>query len=113
MVDRKPSENEEEYFIRLEAQRLRKIREDHQKNLAEKEKKRLKELHYMRCPKCGMEMTTSNLAGVEIDCCVDCRGIYLDAGELDKILEEQRRGPILDTISTMRRFLGLSGKPNA
>jgi hypothetical protein len=101
----KPSEKEQEYFLRLEVERIQKLREDHQKKLAEGEKKRLKELHYMHCPKCGMDMTVANLAGVEVDVCPDCRGMYLDAGELDKILEDKRRSRILDTIATVRRFL--------
>jgi Zn-finger nucleic acid-binding protein len=52
-----------------------------------------------------MKMTTSSLAEVEIDVCPDCRGIYLDAGELDKLLEEGRRSRILSTIAAVRRFL--------
>lgn len=105
MVEKKPSSSEEEYFLRLEAERLRKLGEQHKKDLAEKERKQLKELHYMHCPKCGMELTVATLGGVEIDVCATCRGIFLDAGELDKILEEKRRGPILDTLSKMRKFL--------
>ena len=41
----------------------------------------------MKCPNCtrNLEMTDRN--GVEIDYCPDCRGIWLDRGELDKIIE--------------------------
>jgi len=101
----KPSQNEEEYFLRLEVERIEKLRKKHQAGMAEQERKRRKELHYMCCPKCGMDMTTSTLAGVEIDLCPDCRGIYLDAGELDKILEEKRRNVVLDTIANVRKRL--------
>ncbi len=101
----KPSQNEEEYFLRLEVERIEKLRQKHQSSLAEQERKRRKELHYMCCPKCGMDMTTSTLAEVEIDLCPDCRGIYLDAGEMDKILEEKRRNVVLDTIASVRKRL--------
>lgn len=102
MVDRKPSSKEDEYFLRLEVDRIQRLRREHQEELAEQEKLRLKQLHYMRCPKCGMELTTSTMADVEIDVCPDCRGIFLDAGELDKLLEEKRRNKILDTIASVR-----------
>ena len=101
----KPSEKEEEYFLRLEVERIEKLRREHQANLAEQEKARRKELHYMCCPKCGMDMTVSSLAGVEIDVCPDCHGIYLDAGELDKILEEKQRNRVLNTIAKVRKSL--------
>ena len=103
----KPSQKEEEYFLRLEVERIQKLRREHQASLAEQERKRRKELHFMCCPKCGMDMTTSTFAGVDIEVCPDCRGIYLDAGELDKILDEKRRNRVLDTISIVKKlFVG-------
>ena len=101
----KPSEKEQEFFLKKEAERIQKLREEHQRELAKEEREKRKKLHYMHCPKCGMDLTTSDLAGVEIDVCPDCKGVYLDAGELDKILEGNRRSKVLDTISTVRRFL--------
>jgi uncharacterized protein len=50
----KPSEREEEYFARMEFERKKKSEEEKQRKIAEGEKKKLKELHYMKCPKCGM-----------------------------------------------------------
>lgn len=42
----------------------------------------------MRCPKCEIvELTIADRAGVEIDHCAACRGVWLDRGELDKIIE--------------------------
>ena len=62
---------------------------------AETERKRLKDQHFMRCPKCGHEMREEALEGVKIDRCSFCEGIYFDAGELDQVLlkrEDDRRG---------------------
>ena len=62
---------------------------------AESERKRLKDQHFMRCPKCGHEMREEALEGVTIDRCSFCEGIYFDAGELDQVLlkrEDDRRG---------------------
>ena len=41
----------------------------------------------MRCPVCSVTLTMSNRQGVEIDYCPQCRGVWLDRGELDKIIE--------------------------
>ena len=39
----------------------------------------------MRCPKCGMELSDVDYKGIRIDKCLQCEGIWLDAGELDAI----------------------------
>lgn len=41
----------------------------------------------MKCPVCEVELTMSERQGIEIDYCPKCRGIWLDRGELDKIIE--------------------------
>jgi Zn-finger nucleic acid-binding protein len=41
----------------------------------------------MNCPVCTVELKISDRQGVEIDYCPKCRGVWLDRGELDKILE--------------------------
>ena len=39
------------------------------------------------CPSCRVDLVMSERQGVEIDYCPRCRGVWLDRGELDKILE--------------------------
>lgn len=42
----------------------------------------------MTCPRgCGQNLVMAERQGVEIDYCPACRGVWLDRGELDKILE--------------------------
>ncbi len=41
----------------------------------------------MQCPVCRVELQMSERSGIEIDYCPQCRGIWLDRGELDKIME--------------------------
>lgn len=41
----------------------------------------------MKCPVDNAELTISDRSGVEIDFCPQCRGVWLDRGELDKILD--------------------------
>mgnify|MGYP003572595117 CR=1 FL=1 len=41
----------------------------------------------MMCPVCDVPLSMSDRQGVEIDFCPQCRGVWLDRGELDKIIE--------------------------
>ena len=41
----------------------------------------------MKCPVCDVPLSISSREGVEIDFCPQCRGVWLDRGELDKILD--------------------------
>ncbi len=41
----------------------------------------------MQCPVCSVPLTLTDRQGVEIDYCPQCRGVWLDRGELDKIIE--------------------------
>lgn len=41
----------------------------------------------MLCPACKTELKMSERADIEIDYCPSCRGVWLDRGELDKIIE--------------------------
>ena len=41
----------------------------------------------MPCPVCKVPLVMSDRQGVEIDYCPQCRGVWLDRGELDKIIE--------------------------
>jgi Zn-finger nucleic acid-binding protein len=42
----------------------------------------------MNCPSCKIPLVMSERQGIEIDYCPQCRGIWLDRGELDKIIEK-------------------------
>jgi Zn-finger nucleic acid-binding protein len=41
----------------------------------------------MKCPVCDVTLSISSREGVEIDFCPQCRGVWLDRGELDKIID--------------------------
>ena len=51
----------------------------------------------MKCPNCDAALVSKERKGIEIDYCPNCRGVWLDKGELDKMIErsddlEQRAG---------------------
>jgi Zn-finger nucleic acid-binding protein len=43
------------------------------------------------CPKCGGEMRTYERNGVVVDQCTECRGIFLDRGELERLVDAEGR----------------------
>ena len=45
------------------------------------------EVAAMQCPVCRVPLAMSDRQGIEIDYCPLCRGVWLDRGELDKIVE--------------------------
>lgn len=46
----------------------------------------------MNCPKCEREMDVKNYGDTEVDKCPECRGIYFDQGELEKLLAGRTEG---------------------
>ena len=88
----KPSEQEDEYFARMEFERKKKVEEEKHKKLGDEGKRKLKDLHYMRCPKCGMELIEIDYKGIKIDECSECEGIWLDAGELETVSKLEKTG---------------------
>jgi len=96
------NKREDEWFLRnekqlLDAARTARLKREQERAAKEKaeETRRLKDLHLMKCPKCGHDMKEEPLEGVTVDRCTHCEGIFFDAGELEQILtqkDDQRRG---------------------
>jgi len=86
----KPSEKEEEYFARQMFETKQKVEQEKQKQLAEAEKKKAKELHFMKCPKCGMSLVEIDYKSIKVDRCSSCEGVWLDTGELAQIVKLEK-----------------------
>ena len=88
---------EDEWFAHNEEELLRQARRDHEIRMekleAEQqagESRRLRELHYLKCPKCGHDMTSREIDGIEVDACGTCFGLFFDKGELDALVRDFR-----------------------
>lgn len=88
----KPSRAEDEYFVKQELERRKKWAQEQAGKLAAEEKERIKQAHWMKCPKCGMDLATIELHGVAVDQCASCGGIFFDAGEVDQLLAHEKGG---------------------
>jgi Zn-finger nucleic acid-binding protein len=102
MKSDKPSRNEDEYFAREDAELLRKQRERAQAAALEAERKS----HYMKCPKDGYDLASSQYHGVQIETCPHCGGMWLDAGELEAVSHDDHSNVLTrvlsDALSTFR-----------
>ncbi len=87
----KPSEKEDAYFIRQEFEQRKQVEEAKLAKLDAEEKQKLKELHYMHCPKCGHNLIEIDYKGIEVDKCASCEGVWLDVGELEQISNLEKR----------------------
>jgi uncharacterized protein len=94
----KPSSTEEEYFARENAERMRKLVAEQKRAMAAAEREALRKQHFMRCPKCGMELKEISFRGVEVDRCFSCNGTWLDEGELEKLAKEGKEGSVIASV---------------
>lgn len=88
----------DEWFARHEEELLRQARRERQRKEEQEAaaaKQKLREAHWMKCPKCGHDLQEIAVDTVRVDRCTSCEGIFLDRGELEEIMlkrSEERRG---------------------
>jgi len=93
---------EEEYIKKQEILAYKKRAMKIQKEQDQAEKDRLKELHFMCCPKCGEKMDEVELSGIKIDKCFSCGGIYFDDGELETFIEKNKGSFVKNFFSFLK-----------
>jgi hypothetical protein len=94
-IDEKPSRNEDEYFLKLDAELIQAQRARLDAERAEMERRQReseREQYYMRCPKCGTRLDEQEVEHLKVDVCPQCHGTWLDAGELDLLRQTGRQG---------------------
>ncbi|MBF0106585.1 MAG: zf-TFIIB domain-containing protein [Deltaproteobacteria bacterium] len=99
MITIKTGSHEEEYFAKQQIEQKKKLASELKTKLENAERKRLKDLHYMNCPKCGLKLEELVYKGVVVDKCFSCGVVVLDDGELEKILGED--SSFLKSISNL------------
>jgi hypothetical protein len=87
----KPTEQEDEYFARLEFERQRKVLDERDTRAAEDERRRMLSVVRGRCPKCGAELIPVPYRGMELDKWL-AQGVWLDVGELDRVVTTEDAG---------------------
>jgi uncharacterized protein with PIN domain len=75
------SRNEEQYFARVDADLMKEYRSTREIERSQLERAS----HFMRCPRCGGTLHEVAHHGVTVDRCVDCKGVWLDAGDFEHL----------------------------
>lgn len=86
----KPSKPEDEYFAQEDVERLRKLAFQQKQALAAQEREALRKLHHMKCPNCGLDLHNVEHGPVHLATCFNCHGVFLQEGQLAKLLAEGR-----------------------
>ena len=91
-----PSHNEDEYFLKHDAELVKELRE---KRHAERKTAERKS-HFMKCPRCGADLKQLDREHVAVDVCGECGGMWLDAGELELLskVKEHRVGQLFGDL---------------
>ncbi len=98
----KPSNPEDEYFVREDAEKKRRIALEMKRQLASEQQAALRNLHYMHCPKCGMKMQEIRYGKMDVDACFSCGGVFLDKGEIDVIAHPRQKGIMAAILNWFR-----------
>lgn len=92
----KPSQNEDEYFARRDAEWLRERRAALDAERAAREKTQPP----LTCPRCAAGLTEREFNNVKLDVCPSCHGVWFDAGELEMVLH-MPRSELLRAVSAV------------
>ena len=96
------SKNEDEYFAKRDAELLEttRSREATLREQVERQK------HVGKCPRCGRDLATMKHRQVEVDICPEGHGTWVDAGEMEQLVNYQEPGLIRqafqDVLSAIR-----------
>ena len=94
---------EEEYFYKINKELIDKKRKEFDAQQSGQAALEKRTTHWMKCPKCGEEMTEIELAGIKVDRCDGCGGIYFDHGELEILMESQEPKGFLGAMKRLFR----------
>ena len=83
-----PTRNEDEYFAKQNAELIKEMRE----KLDNERKAQERKAHYMKCPKCGADLKEQLHDHVKVDICPECKGMWLDAGEMSLMHQVNKSG---------------------
>ncbi len=108
-MDDRGRKRADDWFLQNEKKLLEEAKKAREKREAERKAKeteerraQLREQHWMKCPKCGHDLQTESLEGIEIDRCTFCEGFFLDQGEIEELFLKKGQS---QRQSFMRRLL--------
>lgn len=103
MLDDLRRSKEEHHFRQRDRELIEKLRVKADEERRERERRHQKELHWMKCPKCGHDLHEIEMGPVRVDKCSQCGGLYFDAGELDILLTLEHGDSLFTRLFRRRR----------
>jgi hypothetical protein len=98
-IDEKPSRNEDEYFARQNADLIKEMRAK-----LDADRKKSERQQQLKCPRDDIDLVETESEHVKIDTCPKCKGVWLDAGELEQLrLVNKQRGVTGGVLSSLFR----------
>lgn len=81
---------ETEHFIREENASKHLLREQQKREHKKAQNEELKNLHYMKCPKCGHDLVSKRLSYIDVDQCSSCGVLVLEPNDIDRFITEEK-----------------------
>ncbi len=94
-------DREEEYFYKKNKELLDRMRQQLDAGRAKQETRSGGNPHWMKCPKCGKALEEVGLAGIKVDQCTNCLGIFFDKGELELLIGAQEPKGFLEGLKRL------------
>ena len=94
---------EDEYFVREDVEKMRKLAMNVKKETEAAELARLKALHWMKCPKCGLDLHEVKVGNVGIDVCFVCRGAFVERTDLEHLIKPDQQGVVEAMLNWFKR----------
>jgi len=98
MTADKTTRAEDEYIAKEEAEKTKQLKAELKEQLSEQEREHTKAQCYMKCPKCGADLNEVIFRGIKIDRCLLCDGVWLDEGELEKLVGTENESVVGNII---------------
>lgn len=95
----KPTKTEDEYFVREDAEKMKRLKEKVRQEVLAEHRQNVKEICHMKCPKCGGDLNEVLFRGIKIDRCTACNGVWLDNGELEKLAGHEEKSIIREILN--------------
>lgn len=99
MAQDKSKRAEDEFIAKEEAEKTKRLKEQLKEEHLEEQREQTKAVCYMKCPKCGGDLNEVTFRGIKIDRCLNCDGVWLDEGELEKLAGDEDSSTIGNIIS--------------
>ncbi len=98
MSQDKTRKAEDEFIAKEQAEKTKRLKDQLKEQRLEQEREQTKALCYMKCPKCGSDLNEVTFRGIKIDRCLNCDGVWLDEGELEKLAGDEDSSTIGNII---------------